>query len=317
MGAASNTTSSSSSISSSSISSRINRNGNNIKSPPPPAGPPPPPPNVTTNANINTNTNSSSVSASAYRSSFSSSLSKDKTSYGNYDSTSSIETITRMDTNTTNTAAIATGAGASEASGITAITTGAVGTANAITSSASNNDWRSAIGIRSASVYSAPAAVTTAALPGDTSGYDSNSLASQAGYNNPSDLPSYTRPSYSRSESNASKQSDLDIIFGDGKTTTSSPGNGKYTRSGGSISDADMIFGGPPSNYKTDRFGAAKSMSMSSSGVGASSNSYKIYEGIQNAAFSDFSDTGSVSSVNSTSRRWNAKPEEEDELDLK
>lgn len=104
-----------------------------------------------------------------------------------------------MDTNTTNTAATATGAG--EASGITAISTGAVGAA-AITSSASNNDWRTAIGIRSASVYSAPAAVTTAALPGDTSGYDSNSLASQAGYNNPSDLPSYTRPSYSRSESN-------------------------------------------------------------------------------------------------------------------
>ncbi|TDG43849.1 hypothetical protein AWZ03_009713 [Drosophila navojoa] len=325
IGAASNTTSSSSSISSSSISSRINRNGNSIKSPPPPAGPPPPPPNVATNANVNTNTNSSSVSASAYRSSFSSTLSKDKTSYGNYDSNSSIETITRMDTNTTNTAAIDTGAGAgagaSEASGITAITTGAGtgATANAtITSSASNNDWRSAIGLRSASVYSAPAAVTTAALPGDTSGYDSNSLASQAGYNNPSDLPSYTRPSYSRSESNASKQSDLDIIFGDGKTsTTSSSGNGKYTRSGGSISDADMIFGGPPSNYKTDRFGASKSMSMSSSGVGASSNSYKIYEGIQNAAFSDFSDTGSVSSVNSTGRRWNAKPEEEDELDLK
>lgn len=116
----------------------------------------------------------------------------------------------------------------------------------------------------------------------------------------------------------ASKQSDLDIIFGDGKTATAaSSGNGKYTRSGGSISDADMIFGGPPSNYKTDRFGASKSMSMSSSGVGASSNSYKIYEGIQNAAFSDFSDTGSVSSVNSTGRRWNAKPEEEDELDLK
>ncbi|EDV93096.1 GH19116 [Drosophila grimshawi] len=314
------TSSSSSSVSSSSISSRINRNGNPIKSPPPPAGPPPPPPSVVaTNANVNintnTNTNSSSVSASAYRSSFSSSqLSKDKTSYGNYDSTTSIETITRMDTNTTNTAATATGAG--EASGITAISTGAVGTA-AITSSASNNDWRSAIGIRSASVYSAPAAVTTAALPGDTSGYDSNSLASQTGFNNPSDMPSYTRPSYSRSESNASKQSDLDIIFGDSKTTTSSPGNGKFTRSGGSISDADMIFGGPPSNYKSDRFGAAKSMSMSSSGVDASSNSYKIYEGIQNAAFSDYSDSGSIASVTSANKRWSAKQDEDDELDLK
>ncbi|KAH8417132.1 hypothetical protein KR222_003959, partial [Zaprionus bogoriensis] len=334
IGGVSNTTSSSSSVSSSSISSRINRNGNPIKSPPPPTGPPPPPPNnanINTNTNTNTNTitntntNSSSVSASAYRNSFSSSLSKDKTSYGNYDSSSSVETITRMDTTTTNTAATATGAG--EASGITAITTGAIG-ATAITSSASNNDWRSAIGLRSASVYSAPAAVTTtatAALPGDTSGYDSNSLASQAqGYNNPSDLPSYTRPSYSRSESNASKQSDLDIIFGDHKTSSPS-GNGKYTRSGGSISDADMIFGGPPSNYKSDRFGAAKSMSMSStsgagygSGAGSGSGSgYKIYEGIQNAAFSDYSESGSVSSINSTSKRWSAKPDEEDELDLK
>lgn len=223
IGAASNTTSSSSSISSSSISSRINRNGNPIKSPPPPTGPPPPPPtnmsssmtntnanNVNTYTNTNTNSSSASASASAYRNSFSSSLSKDKTSYGNYDSNTSVETITRMDTNTTNTAAIATATGAAtgEASGggITATTTGTVGGTTAITSSASNNDWRSAIGMRSASVYSAPAAVTTAALPGDTSGYDSNSLASQGGgeggYNNPSDLPSYTRPSYSRSESN-------------------------------------------------------------------------------------------------------------------
>lgn len=109
-----------------------------------------------------------------------------------------------MDTNTTNTAAIATATGAiGEASGGGG--GGTTATTTAITSSASNNDWRSAIGMRSASVYSAPAAVTTAALPGDTSGYDSNSLASQGGeggYNNPSDLPSYTRPSYSRSESN-------------------------------------------------------------------------------------------------------------------
>lgn len=112
-----------------------------------------------------------------------------------------------MDTNTTNTAAIATsttGGGVIEPLS----RGGAAGAAAAaISSSASNNDWRTAIGIRSASVYSAPAAVTTTAVaagPGDTSGYDSNSLASQAdeGYNNPSDLPSYTRPSYSRSESN-------------------------------------------------------------------------------------------------------------------
>lgn len=127
----------------------------------------------------------------------------------------------------------------------------------------------------------------------------------------------------------ASKQSDMDIIFGDGNKTSGN--GGKYTRSGGSISDADMIFGGPPSNYKSDRFGAAKSMSMSSSGTtgygygsssgvggsGSGTSSYKIYEGIQNAAFSDYSETGSISSINSGSKRWSAKPEEEDELDLK
>lgn len=198
--AASIHTSSSSSISSSSISSRINRNGNAIKSPPPPAGPPPPPPTNVTAVGSNAN------SSSGYRNSFSSSLSKDKTSYGNYGSTTSVETITRMDTNTTNTGATATEAG--EASGVTAITNisnsdGIVApTTGTITTSVTTNDWRSAIGMRSASVYSAPAAVTTV-LPGDTSGYDSNSIASQGeGLNNPSDLPSYTRPSYSRSESN-------------------------------------------------------------------------------------------------------------------
>lgn len=130
----------------------------------------------------------------------------------------------------------------------------------------------------------------------------------------------------------ASKQSDMDIIFGEGNKTATSGNGSKYTRSGGSISDADMIFGGPPSNYKSDRFGAAKSMSMSSSGAtdygyssgaagmgsgSSGTNSYKIYEGIQNAAFSDYSETGSVSSINSGSKRWGAKPEEEDELDLK
>jgi len=121
----------------------------------------------------------------------------------------------------------------------------------------------------------------------------------------------------------ASKHSDLDVIFGDTKTTPVSYGNGKYTRAAGSISDADMIFGGPPSNYKSDRFGAAKSMSMSSSGMGSGngtgmgSGSYKIYEGIQNAAFSDFSDSGSMSSIGSHTKRWSASREEDDELDLK
>lgn len=104
-------------------------------------------------------------------------------------------------------------------------------------------------------------------------------------------------------------------------------GNGKFTRSGGSLSDADVIFGGS-SSYKTDRFGSSKSMSVTSSdrnygghhGSAASSNTYKIYEGIQNAAFTDYSDTkktDSASSITSYSS-WRNKPQEDDDdLDLK
>lgn len=44
---------------------------------------------------------------------------------------------------------------------------------------------------------------------------------------------------------------------------------------------------------------------------------YKIYDGIQNAAFSDFSDSGSMSSIGSHTKRWSASKEEDDELDLK
>jgi len=87
------TTSSSSSMSSSSISSRINRNGNAIKSPPPPAGPPPPPPtNVVAAVGVG---GSNANSSSGYRNSFSSSLSKDKTSYGNYGSTTSVVVVAK------------------------------------------------------------------------------------------------------------------------------------------------------------------------------------------------------------------------------
>lgn len=123
------------------------------------------------------------------------------------------------------------------------------------------------------------------------------------------------------------KTSDLDIIFGDSQPPHLG-GNGKFTRSGGSLSDAELIFGTPSSAYKTDRFGTSKSMSVTSerSSYGqtnsSTANNYKIYEGIQNAAFSDFSDSkksdsnSSIPSYNSW-RNSNKNLEEEDDIDLK
>ncbi|KAI8130032.1 Synapsin [Lucilia cuprina] len=313
-------TTSSSSISSSSISSRINaRTDSTFKSPPPPSRPPPPPPQ---NASIATN------SSTTYQSSTASN--KDKTSYI-YGSSTSIETITRMDTTT------ATGNTVSNATASTSLGQSSQGTANTKlrndTANTTTTDWRTAItaplntGTRSASVYSAPAAVTVPA----TGSEDAQSTAAASnGYNAATDLPSYTRPSYSRSESNGSnnlnKSSDLDIIFGDSQPVL---GNGKFTRSGGSLSDAELIFGTPSSAYKTDRFGTSKSMSVTSDRTSSSygqsnssANNYKIYEGIQNAAFSDFSDAkksdsqSSIPSYNSW-RNSSKHLEEEDDLDLK
>lgn len=184
-------TTSSSSISSSSISSRINaRTDSNFKSPPPPSRPPPPPPQ---NASIATN------SSTTYQSSTASN--KDKTSYI-YGSSTSIETITRMDTTT------ATGNTVSNATASTSLGQSSQGTANTkLKNETGNNlsDWRTAItaplssGTRSASVYSAPAAVT---VPATASEDAQSTAAASNGYNATTDLPSYTRPSYSRSESN-------------------------------------------------------------------------------------------------------------------
>lgn len=59
------------------------------------------------------------------------------------------------------------------------------------------------LGTRSASVYSAPAVVSTAAAPATANNDDAQSTAAASnGYNAATDMPSYTRPSYSRSESN-------------------------------------------------------------------------------------------------------------------
>uniref|UniRef100_A0A1A9WLT1 Synapsin ATP-binding domain-containing protein n=1 Tax=Glossina brevipalpis TaxID=37001 RepID=A0A1A9WLT1_9MUSC len=182
-------TTSSSTISSSSISSRINARATAMKSPPPPSRPPPPPPQ---SASIATNSSATIQSSSASN--------KDKTSYL-YGSSTSIETITRMDTNTTTgTGSMATATTSVGMSFYTEnqrnITDNDPERRNKTTSFAA-----STTAARSASVYSAPAAVNTSATA--ATGDDGQSTAATSnGYNATTDLPSYTRPSYSRSESN-------------------------------------------------------------------------------------------------------------------
>ncbi|KAL9899135.1 LOW QUALITY PROTEIN: synapsin [Glossina fuscipes fuscipes] len=295
-------TTSSSTISSSSISSRINARATAMKSPPPPSRPPPPPPQ---SASIATNSSATIQSSSASN--------KDKTSYL-YGSSTSIETITRMDTNTT------TGTG----SMATATTSIGVSCYTENQKNITDNDPErrnkttfaaNTTAARSASVYSAPAAVNTSATA--TAGDDAQSTAATSnGYNATTDIPSYTRPSYSRSESNDSKgQSDLDIIFGGGT---------KYNRAS---SDAELIFGTPLS-YKSDRFGSSKSMSVASDnsygynpGSNATTmgggNAYKIYEGIQNAAFTDFVDSPASQIKSKIDKKLSGITDDEDDLDLK
>ena len=123
------------------------------------------------------------------------------------------------------------------------------------------------------------------------------------------------------------KSSDLDIIFGDSQPHL---GNGKFTRSGGSLSDAELIFGSTASSaYKTDRFGTSKSMSVTSDRSSYGQTNYKIYEGIQNAAFTDYNDTKRTSDSTTTATTTTTIPsynswrsssthlEEEEDLDLK
>lgn len=106
------------------------------------------------------------------------------------------------------------------------------------------------------------------------------------------------------------------------------------------MSDADLIFGQEESSYKISRFGASKSMSVASDrpyasgsyyGVGSGAKtgskgslttvpSYKIYEGIQNAAFSDYSDgspSGSLAKISDAAAGSHKSEEEEDDFDLK
>lgn len=127
----------------------------------------------------------------------------------------------------------------------------------------------------------------------------------------------------------------MDIIFGD---KMEAKGEFSRTTGGGSLSDADLIFGKEGSSYKKSRFGASKSMSVASdsyygSGIGLKTGSkgslttapsYKIYEGIQNAAFSDYSDSSlsgssaKITNVASASlNKDKQEEEEEDNFDLK
>lgn len=171
--------------------------------------------------------------------------------------------------------------------------------------------------------YKPPIPTHSPNVASSSSGYNSQSASHAASPSNGYKITDMKSNSYSRTES-SEKPSDLDIIFGDTKPL--SGGNGKITRSGGSLSDADLIFGGPPT--RTDRFANSKSMSVTSdsrsnlyssapqtgSGAIGTTNSYKIYEGIQNTAFQDF-DSQSIGST--ASDHWSKSIEDDGDLDLK
>lgn len=169
--------------------------------------------------------------------------------------------------------------------------------------------------------YKPPIPTHSPNVASSSSGYTSQSASHAASPSNGYKFTDMKSNSYSRTES-SEKPSDLDIIFGDNKPF--SGGNGKITRSGGSLSDADIIFGGPPS--RSDRFANSKSMSVTSdsrnnsyssappTNAGGTTNSYKIYEGIQNNAFQDF-DSQSIGST--ASDHWSKSIEDDGDIDLK
>lgn len=150
-------------------------------------------------------------------------------------------------------------------------------------------------------------------------------------YSTRSTEPVLDKPLYSRSESSSAcsserKSSDADLVFGDKKPYIH--GSERLSHGGGSLTDADVIFGGVDkmdrftSKYKSETSVLSKSMSVSSekSSYNTDSNkpSYKIYEGIQNAAFQDFDSPtkSSPSSSSTTINRWN-KSSEDNDLDLR
>lgn len=163
--------------------------------------------------------------------------------------------------------------------------------------------------------YKPPIPTHSPNVASSSSGYNSQTASHAASPSNGYKMADIKTSSYSRTES-TEKPSDLDIIFGENKSL--SGGNGKITRSGGSLSDADIIFGGPPT--RADRFANSKSMSVTSdrdsrsNSVATTGASYKIYEGIQNNAFQDF-DSQSIGST--ASDHWSKSIEDDGDIDLK
>lgn len=148
---------------------------------------------------------------------------------------------------------------------------------------------------------------------------------------------SFASPQYTRSSGSLS---DADIIFGNipevrtdsfEKTRTSSSGSvKKYGRDGTnfntSIDSSDSIFG--TTETKRDTYYTNRSMSVSSakdldhvyhpnSSATAPSTNYRIYEGIQNDAFSDFDSPSRSSVSSSTSTKKRPTYTDDDEYDLK
>lgn len=147
-----------------------------------------------------------------------------------------------------------------------------------------------------------------------------------------------TQSSFSRTNS----QSDVDIIFGGKKDAdifkSYTSNAGRYGRN----SDADVIFGG---TSKSGKFGSSESMGSSvesrdssiyakrddkpvfakSMSVAADNRrsqppakpapTYKIYEGIQNQAFTDYESPSKSGTSSTTKSYWN--PGTDDEYDLK
>lgn len=147
---------------------------------------------------------------------------------------------------------------------------------------------------------------------------------------------SFASPQYTRSSGSVS---DADIIFGNisegrsdslDKSRTGSGSTKKYGRDGSnfntSIDSSGSIFG--TSENKRDTYYTNRSMSVSSakdldyiyhpnSSATAPSTNYRIYEGIQNDAFSDFDSPSRSSVSSSTSTKKRPTYADDDEYDLK
>lgn len=116
--------------------------------------------------------------------------------------------------------------------------------------------------------------------------------------------------------------SDAELIFGAGEDTFASSVSTfkKYSRDNTSIDTSDSVFSSN-NTIKRDTYMSNRSMSVSSAKDGdyiyqptggATANnataSYRVYEGIQNAAFSDYASPASLSSTTSSATGTHAAP---------